>query len=485
MNLSVQGIILAAGKSSRFKTDQTKLVQTLCGQAMIVYGVKVLAQHNIPLTILVGYQKEAVQNCLAPYNFSSLTFIEQQEQKGTGHALLCSQDTWTAKHLLVMNGDMPLVTPEIITSLLKHHENTRATITFATAHNADPTLEGYGRVIKNESAQQIEIIEARHFQGDTATYCCVNAGIYLLRTDFVKKALTQLPPHDSGELYITDLIAQASRQGLVVETVKVPFDNIRGINTLKELWTAEHIKRSEIIGYWMEQGVRFSAAQNVHVDVDVEIGANSFVGAGSLLIKGTKIGKNCHIEAFSFISNSIIDDHTRILPHCVIEDSQIASHAVIGPFAHVRNGSHIKENALIGNFVEVTRSEVGPLSKAKHLAYIGNACIGSQVNIGAGTITCNYNGYSKQITTIKDHAFIGSNNCLVAPVTIGEHAITAAGSVITEDVPDYALAFARSRQINKEGYAQIFKERHEQQKAGVSPFTGAVKADHSSFISEE
>lgn len=295
----------------------------------------------------------------------------------------------------------------------------------------------------------------------------------------------------SHEFYITDLVKIASDNNYVVTTTCAPFDLVRGVNTLQELWAAEQIKRSEIIKDWMDNGVRFSVAQNVHIDIDVTIGAGSYIGCGAHLLKGTVIGKNTKIHENVSLENVVMGENCVIFPYCIIANSVLGDNTQVGPFAHVRENTHIGNNCIIGNFVEVKDSVIGNETKAKHLSYIGNTKIGSQVNVGAGTITCNYNGISKNKTIIDDNAFIGSNNTLVAPVHIGKQAFTAAGSVITQDVPDKALALGRSRQINKEGYAAKLLNREDAE--DVADFTsqeeslrfsGAIKTNNDSSTAE-
>lgn len=469
----IQAIILAAGKSSRFNTGSTKLSFTLCGQEMIAYPAKVLAQMNIPITFVVGFQKQAIKQIIHHHAIPNTSFIEQEKQLGTGHALLCSQSDWHAEHILVLNGDIPLITHDIIEELIATHRERNSTISFVATHSSDASAAGLGRVIQH--ANKIEIIEARHCTDEQLLNYPLNAGIYLFNCAFLEKTLHMIPANEkSGEIYITDLIKHASDHGLTVATTVAPFDYVRGVNTLKELWAAEHIKRSELLTHWMNKGVRFAAALNVCLDLDVEIGAGTFIGTGAVITKGTRIGANCIINAFSFISNTIIHDEVDIKPHSAICDSIIHKGSQVGPFAHLNN-SIIQDSVIIGNFVEVKRSTVGAHSKAKHLSYIGDASVGEKVNIGAGTITCNYNGVSKHETIINEGAFIGGNCVLVAPVTVGKRAMTAAGSTITNDVPDNALAFGRTRQENKEGYAQELRERWTQQELQPSPIISAQK----------
>jgi len=475
----VQAIVLAAGKSTRFNTGRTKLLEKICGQEMILYTMRLLEQLNIPISVVVGYQKDQVQHAITRRHFNGVNFIVQEEQCGTGHAIMCTKNVWDREHILVMNGDVPLVNSAIIENLYEKHISSHADVSFVTAHNADPNMGGYGRVIRTENS--IKIVEARDFDGDANEHCCINAGIYLVRRQFLNNCIQQLAQNDkTHEFYITDLIKIASDQGLTVSTTSAPFDRIRGINTLQELWAAEQIKRAELIKYWMEKGVHFSVAQNVHIDLDIAIGAGTYVGCGVHILSGSVIGKNCRLQEFAAIENTHIGDGCNILPHCIIKDSYIGANSVVGPFAHIREHCQIAENNNIGNFVEIKKSVIGKNTKIRHLAYIGDASVGANVNIGAGTITCNYNGLEKNRTIIEDNAFIGSNNTLIAPVTIEQGAYTAAGSVISENVPAQALAIARARQVNKEGYAQQLREPKILDSQAInSGFMGAIKTKNS------
>lgn len=447
---AMQAIILAAGKSSRFNTETTKLSFTLCGREMIAYPAQLLSVMDIPMTFVVGFQKESIKAIIEKYSIEKVSFVEQKEQRGTGHALLCSQNSWTEDHILVLNGDVPLITRDVITTLYEQHTNHKAAVSFITTYSSDSSAEGLGRVIKKDNS--IEIIEARNCTHEDFTQLPLNAGIYIFNRQFLESTLPLIMPNQkTGEIYITDLIKYASDKNLTVLTTVASFDHVRGVNTLKELWAAEHIKRSELLTQWMNKGVRFAAALNVCLDIDIEIGAGTFIGTGAVLLNGTRIGKNCIINAFSFISNTTIHDNVDIKPHSAICESLIHEGCQVGPFAHLNN-SIIKDNVIIGNFVEVKQSTISTNSEAKHLSYIGDAIIGQNVTIGAGTVTCNYDGCTKHATIIKDNALIGSNNCVVAPVIIGTNSMTAAGSVITHDVPDYALGIARARQENKEQY---------------------------------
>lgn len=422
---------------------------------MVAYPYTACQKNGLPTTLIVGHLHEAVVSSIAQSTGTTPHSIVQQEQRGTGHALLIALPEISAQTILVLNGDMPLITAEHVAHIIAEHRANNRAITFAVAHNSDPSLPGYGRVV--ETNGKIKIVEAREYTGDTQVDCYINAGIYCIEASLARELLPTLGAIH-GEIRITDLIGAAVDRGLSVGYAILPFDTVRGVNTLKELWTVEHIKRSEIISEWMEKGVRFSAAHTVHVDHDVTIGKGSFIGAGTLVIKGSRIGENCHIEAFCFISGSSIADNALVHTHTVITNATVDRNAQVGPFAHIRKDTYIGPRAEVGAFVETVRTTIGAESKAKHLAYLGDATIGERVNIGAGTITCNYDGIKKSATTIQSGAFIGSNSALIAPVEIGTGAFVAAGSTITESVPAESLALARTRQVTKPGYARRYKK---------------------------
>ena len=297
----LQAILLAAGKSSRFNTSLTKLSFTLCGQEMIAYPLSLLAEMTIPTTVVVGYQKEVVLDIVKKYSFQ-VDYVEQTLQKGTGHAVLCTQDYWNADTILILNGDAPLIQKEHLTALIEQHEASQATITFATACNPDPSVIGYGRVISDNNV--ISIVEQRDFKGDPEIHHRLNAGIYLIKRSFLENELPKLPASNHGEIYITDLIKKASEQGNRVEIVDVPFDYVRGVNTLKELWMAEHIKKSDIILSWMQKGVRFAAPQSVHIDLDVSLSATPTLAMVFSCAMQAVLAHNVHIDAFSIIDNA-------------------------------------------------------------------------------------------------------------------------------------------------------------------------------------
>lgn len=490
-NQNLQAIVLAAGKSTRFNTKKTKLTEKICGRELILYPTKLLESLEIPTTVIVGYQKEVVQETVTKNHKSDITFVEQKQQLGTGHAVVASKALWKKDHLLIMNGDMPLIDEQTIQKLYEKHLETNASITFLIAHNPDPSVGAYGRIVEKDGS--IKIVEAKEFEGDITEHCCINAGVYIVNKIFLQNSIDEIKKSEkTEEFYLTDLVDIASKKKCTISTMNAPLDHVRGINTFQELWAAEQIKHSELIRYWMSKGVHFSVAQNVHLSLDVEIGSGTQIGCGVHLLCGTKIGKNCSIQEFTIVKNSTIEDNVTVNSHCVIKDAHIGNNTTVGPYAHVHSQSKVNEESIIGNFVEVKNSTVGKKTKAKHLSYLGDSSVGDNVNIGAGTITCNHNGATKHKTTIKDGAYIGSNNTLVAPVTIEKNAFTAAGSTITKDVEQDALALGRARQVNKKGYAKKLHAKKTSVKTETSPtkkkenesdfsFVAAVKTNNESI----
>jgi bifunctional UDP-N-acetylglucosamine pyrophosphorylase / glucosamine-1-phosphate N-acetyltransferase len=473
MKDNLQAIILAAGKSTRFNTAYIKLAEKMCGQEMILYPTKLLEQLNIPTTVVIGYQHELVKQIIINAHGASVDFVVQEKQEGTGHALACSQSLWQKDHILVLNGDVPLITAETISTLYDEHIRNNAAISFVTAYNTTNSAQGYGRIVT--TAHDIAIVEAKDFTGNVTEHGYINAGIYLIKRDFLREFINSLDTNNANkEFYITDLVKIASHNNQVVATTCAPFDTISGINTLEELWSTEHIKQKELIKYWMLNGVRFLFPDQIQINLAVQIGQGSVINGPVYLIGNTSIGKNCTIGAFSLLDNVILEDNVTIHPHSVLSNAFIRSHAHIGPFAHLRSKVTIGSHSDIGNFVEIKNSTIDENSKAKHLSYIGDATIGSHVNIGAGTITCNFDGTHKHRTVIQDNSFIGSNNTLVAPIKIGSNVFTAAGSTLTADVPDNALAIARAYQTNKNDYALKMKKSappQEQKKADFDDFS--------------
>ncbi|MFH1461899.1 MAG: bifunctional UDP-N-acetylglucosamine diphosphorylase/glucosamine-1-phosphate N-acetyltransferase GlmU [bacterium] len=448
-------IVLAAGRSARFKTDRSKLIYSICGQHMILYPIKLLEKMGVPITVVVGYQADQIKKIIDDAGIK-VDYITQEYPLGTGHAVAATRKTWDKENILIINGDSPLLSQDIITELEEKHTESNSVISFLSSHALNPF--GYGRIMREKD--KVSIIEDKNLTEEQRFTTLINAGIYLIKKSFLEDNIDKIEKDsEKGEYYITDLVKIASDQGLKVKTIPVPYDDVRGVNTLEELWAVEQIKRSQIIKYWMRRGVYFELAQNIHIDWDIKIGPDTFIGTGVHLIKGTTVGNKCTINAFSLVENSSIDDNSYIHSHSVIQNSKIGRGVHVGPFARLRKNVVLGDNVNIGNFVEIKNSVLGENTKAKHLAYLGDSEIGKNVNIGAGTITCNYDGIEKHKTIIKDNVFIGSNNSLIAPLTIGSGAYTAAGSTINKDVPKDSLGVARCRQENKIDYVKTLDSK--------------------------
>ncbi len=447
----IRAIVLAAGKSTRFKTNKSKLLFNICGRTMILYPLKELEELGIPVSLVLGHQADAIKKEIECVGVKNISTVLQEQQLGTGHAVACTQDHWhDADNIMILYGDMPLVNKELFEQLISEHKERKATLTFLTAMMMDP--KSYGRVIEEDGKYQI--IEAKDCTPEQLQVARINAGIYLIDRAWLQENINRIAKSAvTGEIYLTELVKMAGDQGKTVHAIPVAYDYVRGVNTLQELWEVEQIKRSEFIRYWMANGVRFELAQSIHLDINVKIGAGSFIGTGVHLLGDTTVGEDSWIGAFTIIEDSTIGDNTMIHSHTVVQDSEIGANVHIGPFARLRNNVTIADNVAIGNFVELKRTSMGEGSRAKHLTYLGDSVVGKSVNVGAGTVTCNFDGVNKHKTIIDEGVFVGSNNTLVAPLKIGKDAYTAAGSTITADVPEKALAIGRQRQENKDGYA--------------------------------
>ena len=331
----LEAIILAAGQGSRLKTGITKLITPICGQPMVVYTAKLMHQLAIPTTIVIGYQKERVEKVLKDSQIPDLIFAEQTEQLGTGHALLCTKNTWHAENILVMNGDMPLITPDIISQLWMTHQNNNAAISIVTSYNVDPA-NCFGRIVQHND--NIKIVEKKHFTYDINNHPYVNAGIYLINRAFLETFLETIKQNEkTQEFYITDLVEIASNNNLPILTMPFPFELLNGVNTFEELATVEEIKRTELIKYWMANGVRFIAPHTVHIDVGVTIGRGTVISSGVQLLNNTRIGEFCTVQPHVILDNAILENNVTIGAQSVIEHAIIEKNAKLPALSHCTN----------------------------------------------------------------------------------------------------------------------------------------------------
>lgn len=435
------------------RSDRSKVLHRLAGRPLIDYVLDAAAPLSpASVTVIVGHQADAVCEALSGRECG---FATQEPQIGTGHALLQAERALAGAtgDVLLLSGDVPLLSPATIRGLVDAHRNSRAAATVLTAEIDPP--DGYGRVVRAESGRVTRIVEHKDATGDERRIREINSGIYVFDLAPLFESLRRIGSNNAqGEYYLPDLIALYADQGLMVETMTLPnADEIKGVNSRLELAALSREMRLKKCEALMLAGVTIEDPATTYIDASVDVGPDTTIHPNVALEGATRIGARCEIHSGSRLVNARVDDDVVIRNHCVITDASIASHATVGPFAHLRPESSLGEGAHVGNFVELKKTSMGPGAKANHHAYLGDATIGRDVNVGAGTITCNYDGTAKHQTVIEDGAFIGSDTQLVAPVTVGKGAYVAAGSSIVEDVPAGALALTRGRQINKEGWA--------------------------------
>jgi bifunctional UDP-N-acetylglucosamine pyrophosphorylase/glucosamine-1-phosphate N-acetyltransferase len=450
----VHVVVLAAGKGTRMKSAIPKVLHRIAGLPLLDHVLKAAAPlHPASTTVVIGHQAEIVRE--AYRSRPEVGFVTQEPQLGTGHALLMAEPRLKGAigTVLLLYGDVPLLTATTLEVLVGTHRAQQASATVLTATVDRPF--GYGRIVRADGAI-VRIVEERDASQTEREIQEINAGIYAFELGPLFDAIRGIASANvQGEYYLPDLVSIYRARGLGVTTVTVKnADEIRGINSRAELAEVERIVRQTKNDELMAAGVTLIDPATTYVHPDVTVGADTVIHPNVHLEGRTAIGQACEIHAGTRIVDSTLGDRVMVKNYCVITESSVADEAILGPFAHLRPASDVKKGAHVGNFVELKKTTLGAGSKANHLAYLGDATIGNGVNIGAGVITCNYDGKKKHPTTIKDGAFVGTDSALVAPVTIGEGAYVAAGSTITEDVPAGALGIARGRQVNKDGWTR-------------------------------
>jgi bifunctional UDP-N-acetylglucosamine pyrophosphorylase / glucosamine-1-phosphate N-acetyltransferase len=448
--------IMAAGKGTRLKSQLAKVLHEVGGKPLLTRVIAAATQVVQPadIFVIIGHEAERVRSVVA---HTGVNFVLQTDQRGTGHALMVAQPALSAyDHVIVLSGDAPQITPQTIARLLNFHLDQQAALTLLSADLDHPT--GYGRVIrKNNRSTEVEaIVEEKSATPAQKAIHEINAGFYVFALPQLLSNIEKLStanPH--GEYYLTDMasVLRRSKQRVVVWKTENP-NEVLGANTLAELAAIDHQIRMQKCQQLMSEGVTIFSPATCVIDDEVEIAADTVIEPSVQILGRSRIGAACHISSFSVIRNSEIDTGVLIRPGCILEEAHVGPSAVLGPYSHLRPGSEIGEAAHVGNFVETKKIRLGKGSKANHLTYLGDAEIGAGVNIGAGTITCNYDGVQKHTTIIGDGAFIGSDSTLVAPVRVGKGAYVGAASCITSSVPDDALAVGRARQVVKEGWAR-------------------------------
>ena len=451
-------VILAAGRGTRLKSKHPKVLHEIAGKPLLAYVVAAASRIVAPQNIfaIIGHEAERVREALGA---SGINFVLQQEQRGTGHALMIAHDALQGfEHVLVLSGDVPLITPRTIAGVRDFHLAKGSAMTLLTASPDDPT--GYGRVFRKQANGQPtdevdRIVEQKSLRGNEAEVREINSGIYAFAIGPLYANIGQLTTDNAhGEYYLTDMAQVLGKAGeKVMATAAKDSSEVLGVNTRLELAQLDARLRDKKARGLMENGITIFRPETCDIDSDVEIGLDTVIEPFVQIIGATKIGSDCRIRSYSVITNCTIEDGVLLRPGCMLEDSVVRKGAELGPYSHLRPGSDIGEGAHVGNFVETKKTKLGKGSKANHLTYLGDAIIGEGVNVGAGTITCNYDGVSKYKTVIEDNVFVGSDSTLVAPVKIGRGAYVAAASCITADVPADALAIARGRQVTKEKWA--------------------------------
>jgi bifunctional UDP-N-acetylglucosamine pyrophosphorylase / glucosamine-1-phosphate N-acetyltransferase len=447
--------ILAAGKGTRLKSQLPKVLHEVGGKPLLAHVIAAATRVVPPTDVyaIIGHEADRVRTALAP---TGVNFVLQAEQRGTGHALMVAESAlMNYDHVIVLSGDAPQITPQTIAQLLNFHLDQRAVMTLLSADLDRPT--GYGRVIrKNARSSEVQVIvEEKSATPRQRDIHEINAGFYVFAVPqlfaHIKKLSTSNP---HAEYYLTDMaqVLRQSRQRVFVWKSENPAE-VLGANTRAELSFIDYQLRMRKCNELMAEGVTVFYPATCVIDPDVEIAPDTVLEPFVQILGRSRIGSGCRVRSYSVILNSQIADRVLVRPGCILEEARIGPDAVLGPYSHLRPGSDIGEGAHVGNFVETKKIKLGKGSKANHLTYLGDAEIGAGVNIGAGTITCNYDGVHKHTTVIEDGVFIGSDSTLVAPVRVGRGAYVAAASCITEDIPADALAIGRSRQITKEGWA--------------------------------
>ncbi|MBI2156862.1 MAG: bifunctional UDP-N-acetylglucosamine diphosphorylase/glucosamine-1-phosphate N-acetyltransferase GlmU [Candidatus Rokubacteria bacterium] len=441
-------VILAAGEGKRMRSRQPKVLHPLCGRPLIGYSLRTARALADRIVLVVGAHAAGVRAAAG----DGVTIVEQRERLGTGHAVLQARAACGGGTILVLPADAPLLSGETLERLVQHHQATGAVATVLTAVVDRP--QGYGRILR-QGGRVKRIVEDRDATDDQKKIREINTSVYCFEARRLWKALAEVKPdNDQGEYYLTDVIGVLAKAGGRLEALATP-DPVEalGINDRKQLAAVAALQRRRILDRLMAAGVTILDPASTWVEDTVTIGPDTTIYPQVLIEGPTTIGSDCVIAAGCQVSASRLGDGVTLKPYCVLGEAVVEDGATLGPFCHLRPLSHVGPRAKVGNFVELKKSRIGRGAKVPHLSYVGDATVGEDANVGAGTITCNYDGVAKHETRIGDRAFIGTNTSLVAPLTIGEGAYIGAGSTITKDVPAGALAVGRGHQVVREGWA--------------------------------
>ncbi len=447
----LSAVILAAGKGTRMKSERAKVLHEVAGWPMVRHPLSALealgCRNNV---LVVGHQAASVRQALEGFD---LGFALQEQQLGTGHALLCAEQALKGYEgaLILLCGDVPLVREQTLRELLETHRREEAAVTVLSAMATDPT--GYGRILRQDGLVQ-RIVEQKDASEEQLRVREINTGIYVFEAPFVFEALRSVGTDNAQqEYYLTDVLEVARAAGRkVCAQVCDDFSESLGVNDRVQLAEASALMRQRINEHWMRQGVTLIDPRATYIDAGVQLGAETLIYPGVSLLGQSRIGEGCTLEPGVLVRDSVVEDRVHLKAGSVLNQAAVGNGCEIGPMAHLRPGTELLGRNKIGNFVETKKARFGLDSKASHLSYLGDAELGAEVNVGCGTITCNYDGVNKHRTLIEDNVFIGSDTQLVAPVRIGRNSLIGAGSTITKDVPPDALALSRSVQKVIEGW---------------------------------
>ena len=453
-------IILAAGQGKRMRSATPKVLHLLGGKPLLSHVLDACAGLDPDrVLVVVGHGVDRIREACP--GVDPACWVMQREQLGTGHAARCAADALGdfSGDVLILNGDVPLVAGRTLSRMLAAHRSAGRDLTLAVAALADPS--GYGRVLRGPGGDIVGVVEERDASDAERAVREINVGLYLASADFLRAALAALDNrNDQGEYYLSDIAAYGAGREARIGSVTIDDPReFRGVNGREELAWMEKALQKDVNRKWMERGVTLKDPDSTYIDAEVTIGEDTVIGPNSHLLGKTVVGARCRIDGSAYLTNARLADGVHLRFSVVMDDCDLEDGVSVGPFAHVRPGTVLERDVHIGNFVEVKNSSVGEGTKASHLSYIGDTDLGRESNIGAGTITCNYDGFAKHRTTIGDRVQVGSDTQLVAPVAVGDDAYIGAGSTITKDVPAGALALSRAPQRHVDGWVDGYRAR--------------------------
>lgn len=452
-------ILLAAGLGKRMKSTVPKVLHPLAGKPLLSYPLRAARSLNPSrIAIVVGRGAEEVRRA---FDDASIRWVLQDRQLGTGHAARCARESFRdfAGDLVILSGDVPLIAPDTLAALVRRHREREAGLTLLTARVEQPA--GYGRVLRDATGGVTRIVEERDASEREKDIKEINAGIYAASPRFLFAALEEIGNrNEQGEYYLPDIIGVALRTGEKVETLQVAeAREILGVNTREELAMTEKTLQEQINRRWMAAGVTLKDPQTTYIEEGVTIGRDTVIGPNTHLLGRTTIGEGCRIDGSAHVTDARLGDGVHLRFSVVLTDCRIGDGAAVGPFAHLRPGTSLGRGVHIGSFVETKQAVIGEGTKANHLAYLGDVTVGRDTNIGAGTITCNYDGFSKYQTLIGSRVQVGSDSTLVAPVTLGDDVYVATATTVRRDVPPGALVYNERRERVREGWTEAKRKK--------------------------